>query len=233
MDRQAENNDIKTGSSKVKKTFIIIELVLIAVLTAVNLVLFIFTSASLFFLMLLGLIPVLVIMFIVKLLVKDKTPCLVTNTTLTLCVISGLLLFGVWPSGIRSNSQWKYKYQKAYANQNRSVTEYYPDSLPKDAKDYYFFHSPGMLQGAGDTHLRFSASPESIEAIEDEYAPNAVSSYLMTDEYASRIYNGDGFWLNTEATIYLLYDNEDFNHPHSTRLIISKDHTKLEFYSIA
>ena len=234
MSKQAVNNDIKPGSSKLKIVFIIIEIALIAVLTAVNLVEYILTDATFLFLKLVGLILTLIILLIISLLIKDKTACLVGNSILTFCALAGLVLASVLPSGIRSHSQWKYKYQKAYAYRNRYVTDFFPDSIPKDVDDYYFCHVPGSLQGSGETHLLFTASPDVIKAIENEYTPNATSSFQMTNEDAEHIlYNSNGFWIDTEATIYTLSDTGNFNHPHYTKLIISKDHTKLEFFSVA
>ena len=182
--------------------------------------------------MLLGLTPIFVILMIVTLLVKNKTAFLVTNTTLTACALAGVLLYSVLPTGINSHSSWKYKYQKAYINRYSNATDCFPDSIPKDVSDYYFHHTPPMLQGDGDTNLRFKASPDVIKAIEDKYAPIAMSTSQMDNDYASRMYNGDGFWMDTEATIYNLKDTGNFNHQHHSHLIVSKDHTKIEFYAI-
>lgn len=106
-------------------------------------------------------------------------------------------------------------------------------AILNDVDNYLFNYTPGELQGANNSHLQFTASPDIFKAIEDEYVPNAESSRQLTDEFACAMYNDDEFRVNTEATIYFLYDNGDFNHPHYTVLITSKDHKKIEFYSVA
>ncbi|MCQ2490405.1 MAG: hypothetical protein MJ079_02295 [Ruminococcus sp.] len=103
-----------------------------------------------------------------------------------------------------------------------------------DVDNYRFYHTPAFLQGHGNTHLQFTASPDIFKAIEDEYAPGASSSIKMTNEYAIHIsYNDEGFRIDTEATVYTPDDSRSFNHPHYTVLITSKDHKKIEFYSVA
>lgn len=107
-------------------------------------------------------------------------------------------------------------------------------AILNDVDNYLFNYTPGELQGANNSHLQFTASPDIIKTIEDEYAPGASSSIKMTNEYAIHIsYNDEGFRIDTEATVYTPDDSRSFNHPHYTVLITSKDHKKTEFYSVA
>ena len=225
MDKRPVGTDVPAK----KKTFLFIEIAIILVLTAAFAVLFIFTGFG--FLRLGGLILTLgfLILFAVA---ADKKTSIVLGTIVTAAAICCLAFMSLIPCGITSHSPWRYKYQKAYINRYSNATDCFPDSIPKDVSDYYFHHTPPMLQGDGDTNLRFKASPDVIKAIEDKYAPIAMSTSQMDNDYASRMYNGDGFWMDTEATIYNLKDTGNFNHQHHSHLIVSKDHTKIEFYAI-
>ena len=224
-----DKRPVKTDVPAKKKTFLFIEIAIILVLTAAFAVLFIFTGFG--FLRLGGLILTLgfLILFAVG---ADKKTSIVLGTIVTAAAICCLAFMSLIPCGITSHSPWRYKYQKAYINIYRNATDCFPDSIPKDVSDYYFHHTPSMLQGAGNTTLLFTASPDVIKAYEEKYAPKAISSVPLSDgEKYHLIPNGD-FWDDTEATVYLLSNTGNFNHPHNSRMIISKDHTKIGFYRI-
>ena len=165
-----------------------------------------------------------------------------------------LLIMSMMFIGVSSAKPWQYSYQRAYIHYYRSwYKEVLPQELPKDIDDYVFSYLPTFGQGGGHDSVRFSAPTETIEVYEKEYASQAIytiplsdfkGSYIYyvkdispkaeqgLDEYPNNtlhIYYDNKFWNDTDATVYVISAVHDFNHPSSYAVIISNDHTKIQF----
>ena len=156
--------------------------------------------------------------------------------------LMGCILFSMtFGPYIHSNSPWKYNIQRSYIVVNRQgTTPDFPSHLPKGIKNYEFDFSPHIMQGAGHCSARFEASVNTIEEYESEYAPRAIKelplSYFIGNSQENSGINRDltvwidrDFWDSSDATVYVLSAVEDWNHPQSSAVIISKDHTKVQF----
>ena len=152
---------------------------------------------------------------------------------------------------IHSYSPWKYSFQRAYIDMyNRGSSKDFPDKLPSGVKSYEFDYMPSILQGTGHCSARFTASEDIIKDYESEYAPQAIytiplenfnngTTYVETISPQARqscaeddsldIWEDEEFWADTDATVYVLSAVHNWNHPHSSAVIISKDHTKIQF----
>lgn len=153
---------------------------------------------------------------------------------------------------INSSSPWKYNYQRQYIElYSPSASEDFPDTLPEDIGDYKFEYTPSIMQGNGHCSVRFTASEDSVRAFENEYAPSAIYALPLSqfdesgntkvekkhsdavvpygeDNHLSVFIDQD-FWGGTEATVYVLSAVLNWNHPHSNAVIISSDHSKIQF----
>ena len=231
--------------------FALIATTIALVLTLAFLVLFILTGQGLLRLgvCLMWLIPLIIIL--IKGAGKHSIGWSITGiagVSFVLLVMSAMFL------GVGSSVPWRYPFQRAYIRFHRSWYEsILPNKLPKNISNYYFSYMPTFGQGAGHDAVRFTASTDVIEAYEKEYASQAIytipfsdfkDSYTtsvkeispkaeqVSEQYPSNLLhiNYDyKFWTDTDATVYVISAVHDFNHPSSYSVIISKDHTKIEF----
>lgn len=169
------------------------------------------------------------------------------------CVVAVplLLLMTMLAPVITSDSPWKYNLQRQYVGlYNENSFENFPDTLPENIGDYRFEYKPAIMQGLGHSSVRFTGSVEVVGAYEREYAPQAIYTLPLSqfnygvttvdkvspkarvpyegDKHLS-VYVDDDFWGDTEATVYVLSATHNFNHPHSSAVIISSDYSKIQF----
>lgn len=128
-----------------------------------------------------------------------------------------------------------YEYRKDIANAKAGSTgEYYrefPDEIPEGAKDIEWICCPSFMQGSGYNILFFRANSSYIKELYEKYSDS-------TTEYTYSNYG----WENKETgkaavfpkihdmteeervdvTVFVTYDNEDANHPHSSGLYINQ-----------
>lgn len=176
---------------------------------------------------------------------------------LVVCILSfplmGFILFSMtFGPYIHSTSPWRYNIQRSYiVVSGQGKTPDFPSHLPKDITDYEFDFAPHIMQGAGHCSARFKTSADTIEAYESEYAPQAIYTLPIGDfknyhstnvdtvsekaetwsdtDKSLKVWMDEDFWGSTDATVYVLSATHNSNHPHSSAVIISKDHTKVQF----
>ena len=241
----------KPGNNRLNKAFTIAALIIAGVFTLLFIVLFILTGQGV---LRLGLcLPWLIILVIMLIKGAEKHSCgwsIAGIASITPVLLMMSLLF----IGVSSVTPWRYPFQRAYISFQRSGYEsMLPEKLPKDIDNYWFSYAPTFGQGGGHDSVRFSAPTETIEVYEKEYASQAIytiplsdfkDSYIYyvkdispkaeqgLDEYPNstlHIYYDNKFWNDTDATVYVISAVHDFNHPSSYSVIISQDHTKIQF----
>ncbi|MBR0484225.1 MAG: hypothetical protein IJJ69_05500 [Oscillospiraceae bacterium] len=149
------------------------------------------------------------------------------------------------PFIFNSHSLWKYPFQKVYINlyQNIHEPDYFPNFTEAVLSDYEFDYSPSIMQGAGHYSILFTTTPEQAKEYEKIYSEQA--EYIIPlSEYALRayldeeqqkelvIFGGEEFWekfftQDNHAVIYLLDTNGDWNHPHTSAVIIDSQSGKI------
>ena len=177
---------------------------------------------------------------------------LVLSVLFTLAVLFVLFLFSIYPPSIYSHKPSKYAAQCKFIDKKiyEGGTDDFPDVLPKNISDYEFSCNPGFLQAIGHCSARFTASEDIIKDYESEYAPQAIYTIPLKkfnygrttvekispkaeqsdkSDYSLNIYEDLEFWADTDATVYVLSAVHNWNHPHSSAVIISKDKTKIQF----
>lgn len=174
------------------------------------------------------------------------------------CIIALPLLglFAMSNPSINSSSPWKYSLQRQYIQlYGTGYSEDLPETLPEDIGDYKFEHKPTIMQGQGHCSIRYTAPADTIRAFEEQYAPSAIYTMPLsrfdndgfysgifiekvspeatvgyTGESYLGVYIDNDFWKDTpDATVYVLSAVHDWNHPHSKIVIISSDHSKIQF----
>lgn len=177
---------------------------------------------------------------------------LILSVLFTLAVLFVLFLSSIFPPSIYSHKPSKYNAQLKYIDMSiyEDGAADFPDVLPKNISDYEFSCNPGFLQAIGHCSARFTASEDIIKDYESEYAPQAIYTIPLKkfnygrttvekispkaeqsdkSDYSLNIYEDLEFWADTDATVYVLSAVHNWNHPHSSAVIISKDKTKIQF----
>ncbi len=175
----------------------------------------------------------------------------IAETAITMLMLPAMGFSLLFAPYIHSHSPYKYNLQRELIDvYNRASSKDFPDKLPEDTSDYEFDYLPSMMQGTGHCSARFSSSAEVIEYYESEYAPQAIYTIpLSSFEHGTTVVSSVSpkakqsiendnsldvwidrdFWADTEATVYVLSAVHNWNHPHSSAVIISKDHTRIQF----
>jgi len=151
-----------------------------------------------------------------------------------------------------SHSLWKYPLQKACINfyQNIKEPDYFPDFTPDVVSDYTFSYTPSILQGAGNYCVSFVTTPEKAKEYEKIYSEQANyiiplselwdHCYYPDENNDNRVISiaTDTLWkessygeFETEinAEIYILHANENWNHPHTSAVIIDSSDGRIQF----
>ncbi|MCH5194668.1 MAG: hypothetical protein J1F11_11960 [Oscillospiraceae bacterium] len=152
---------------------------------------------------------------------------------------------------IRSRMIWQYPFQKFYTGlyQNVKEPDWFPDFRDDVQSDYYFEYIPSLMQGTGHYSVCFITSPETAAEYENKFASQA--QYIIPfEEYAAasdRYTIGDEkddsgnnaldvywekiFWRNgaePATQIYVLDAVLNFNHPHSSAVIIDRERGRIQ-----
>ena len=167
--------------------------------------------------------------------------------------LMGCILFSMtYGPYIHSNAKWKYNIQRSFiVVKHQGTTPDFPSHLPNGIKNYVFDSSPSVMQATGHCSVRFETNNGSIEKYEKEYAKRAIYTLPISDfkDYYStdvekvsedaetwsdidknlKVWMDGDFWGSTDATVYVLSATHNWNHPKSSAVIISKDHTKVQF----
>jgi hypothetical protein len=236
--------------SEMGKTGRIITIIFTVILAAVmlfNLTTLILSGARLTMLI----ISIILVVSAVIVLAVKKNLIFILSLTAWLITIPIMGLSLLFPPFIHSYSPWKYNFQREYIEKyNGMSSKDFPSVLPRDIKNYEFDYAPSIMQGTGHCSARFKASADVIKAYESQYAPQAIytiplenfSGGMTTIEKISPeakqsyaedksldIWSDDDFWADTDATVYVISAVHNWNHPHSSAVIISKDKSKIQF----
>lgn len=163
---------------------------------------------------------------------------------LAVILIGSFFLFLFPPLTVESHARWKYPLQKMYLSlYGYREPEWFPDFDRIEAEEFTFNYMPSVMQGTGHFCVELRTSPETAAAFEAQYAQQAVKTLPMTDYSDSTaadeqgrslsVYTGD-FWdrdhsQETGCRIYVLSSNWDWNHPHTSAVLVDASAGKIQF----
>lgn len=250
MNENIVTTDIKQiKSPKLNKAFTIVSLIISALLSLLFLVLFIITDHGLIRMIISGIWFAFNLIMLLKCAEKIHVA---VNIILTVIFVTILFFQSIFFLGFSSDTPWKYNFQKLYVIfRNNYEFKVAPEKLPDDINDYSMEYLPSIMQGTGHSSVRFKASQDVIKAYEEEYSAKAIYTYPlsvfdeghitvekvspkaaigMTDDKSLFIYRDTDFWEgNTTATVYVISATHNWNHPHSTAVIIDSEKNMIEF----
>ena len=225
--------------------------ILTAVFVLITVIHFVLISFSKFRLILAG---ISVILLLVLRRMKKTNAVLPPAKKGIFIVIYGFLLFYqcvfylIPPFIWDSHSLWKYPLQKAYINcyQNIHEPDYFPDFSRDVVSDYEFDYAPSMMQGTGHYSVAFVTTPETAKEYEKIYSGQASYTiplneyedygYSLDEEgkkqaviFGSKEFREEFFTKENHAVIYILNTNGDWNHPHTSAVIIDSQSGKVHF----
>lgn len=249
MSQNIMTTDIKQiKSPKLNKAFTIVSLIISAVLSVLFLVLFILTDHGLIRMVISGIWFAFNLIMVLK--CAEKIPVAV-SIILTVIFVTILFFQSIFFLGFSSDTPWRYNFQKSYIIfRNNYKFRVAPEKLPDDISDYSMEYLPSIMQGTGHSSVCFKASQDVIKAYEEEYSAKAIYTYpysefeyghLTVDEVSPKaeskyedrgldIYSDTDFWAeSTSATVYITSATHNWNHPHSTAVIIDSEKNMIEF----
>lgn len=166
-------------------------------------------------------------------------------------IIILFFMFSIPSIMISSSALWKYPFQSFYIGlyQNVKEPEWFPDFRKDVQSDYSFEYIPSIMQGTGHYSVCLVTSPETAAEYEKKFASQA--RYIIPfDEYSSRegwytigedkddsgnnvlnVYWDMDFWKKGEepnAQIYVLDAVLNWNHPHSSAVIIDTESGRVQ-----
>ena len=165
-----------------------------------------------------------------------------------------IILFFIFctpPITLSSALIWQYPFQKFYTGLYHNVKdpEWFPDFRDEIQSDYSFNYIPSIMQGTGHYSICFVTSPEIAAEYESKFASGA--RYIIPrDDFTARsgwytigedkdgsgnnvldVYCNMNFWKSGEepnAQIYVLDAVLNFNHPHSSAVIIDRESGRIQ-----
>ena len=178
---------------------------------------------------------------------KSSRPYFIAAAVLSVLPSLYFAIFLMVPVVFSSGMVWKYPFQRAYIGlyQNVDEPDWFPNFLGDVRGDYLFTYMPSIMQGDGFYDVRFKTTPQKAQNYIYQFEPRA--------EYVFRIDNGNigetvsgelelkesetltvrinrEFWEkcgpNTKA--YVLFDNFNWNHPHSAVVVVDPDSGKIQ-----
>lgn len=166
-------------------------------------------------------------------------------------IIILFFMFSIPSITISSSSLWKYPFQSFYIGLYRNVKEpaWFPDFRNDVQSGYSFEYIPSIMQGTGHYSVCFVTSSEIAAEYEKEFASQA--RYIIPlDEYSSHegwytigedkddsgnnvldVYWNMDFWEKSgepNAQIYVLDAVLNWNHPHSSAVIIDTESGRVQ-----
>lgn len=238
-------------SQKLNKRFTIVALVISALFFLLFLVLYfvIGINSGLNRLLISGIWFVFNLIMVLK--CAEKIPVAV-SIILTVIFVTILFFQSIFFLGFSSDTPWRYNFQKSYIIfRNNYEFRVAPEKLPDDISDYSMEYLPSIMQGTGHSSVRFKASQDVIKAYEEEYSAKAIYTYPLSvfqdgsidveqvspkadigikDDKSLLVYRDTDFWSeSTSATVYVTSATHNWNHPHSTAVIIDSEKNMIEF----
>lgn len=242
--------DIKQiKSPKLNKALTIVSLIISALLSLLFLLLFIITDHGLIRMIICGIWFAFNLIMVLKCAEKIHVA---VSIVLTVIFVTILFFQSIFFLGFSSDTPWKYNFQKLYVIfRNNYEFKVAPEKLPDDISDYSMEYLPSIMQGTGHSSVRFKASQDVIKAYEEEYSAKAIYTYPLSvfqdgsidveqvspkadigikDDKSLLVYRDTDFWSeSTSATVYVTSATHNWNHPHSTAVIIDSEKNMIEF----
>lgn len=250
MSKNIMTTDIKQiKSPKLNKAFTIVSLIISALLSLLFLLLFIITDHGLKRMIISGIWFAFNLIMVLKCAEKIHVA---VNIILTVIFVTILFFQSIFFLGFSSDTPWRYNFQKSYIIfRNNYEFRVAPEKLPDEMNDYRLDYMPSVLQGTGHSSVRFKASQDVIKAYEEEYSAKAIYTYPLSvfqdgsidveqvspkadigiqDDKSLLVYRDTDFWSeSTSATVYVTSATHNWNHPHSTAVIIDSEKNMIEF----
>ena len=251
MSQNIMTTDIKQiKSPRLNKAFTIVSLIISALLSLLFLLLFIITDHGLIRMIISGIWFVFNLIMLLKCAEKIHVA---VNIILTVIFVTILFFQSIFFLGFSSDTPWRYNFQKLYVIfRNNYEFRVAPEKLPDDISDYSMEYLPSIMQGTGHSSVRFKASHDVIKAYEEEYSAKAIYTYPYSefeygysisvdevnpkasakweDDKSLYIYSDSDFWSeSTSATVYVISAVHNWNHPHSSAVIIDSEKNMIEF----
>ncbi len=250
MSKNIMTTDIKQiKSPKLNKAFTIVSLIISALLSLLFLLLFILTDHGLIRMIISGIWFIYNLIWVIIGAEKNHIAVSITSGVI---IIPMILFMSIFFLGFSSDTPWKYNFQKLYVIfRNNYEFKVAPEKLPDDISDYSMEYLPSIMQGTGHSSVRFKASHDVIKAYEEEYSAKAIYTYPLSvfqdgsidveqvspkadigikDDKSLLVYKDTDFWSeSTSATVYVISAVHNWNHPHSTAVIIDSEKNMIEF----
>ena len=181
------------------------------------------------------LVPDLIFLIIlaVRLSRKRYTSFFICSVVFTLVLTFHMLFWAMFHMPVAVNTSWQYPIALKYSNSFKAIDTVLPEELPGSAKDVYFEFMPTILQGAGHIAVGFTADETYVKDLEDEVRSQAVhigkyneygclelSNQDPGSDKVVYLWEGDIREKHPDATVYVIYSNYDWNHPHSKAVFI-------------
>ena len=166
-------------------------------------------------------------------------------------IIILFFMFSMSPLIIRSSNIWQYPFQKFYIGlyQKSDSAAWFPDFRNDVQSGYSFEYMPSIMQGTGHYSVCFVTSTEIAAEYERKFASQAKYIVPLDDFTARSFYSVNGnsdnpweddvldiywnmnFWQKGEepnAKIYVLDAVLNYNHPHSSAVIIDTESGRVQ-----
>ncbi|MBR6338350.1 MAG: hypothetical protein IKR76_11580 [Ruminococcus sp.] len=176
------------------------------------------------------------------------------NTILLLLVTLLVLWLGFYTAPVvqKSRTLWKYPIQRAYISLYGYDEPDYFAGFEEDVKgEFEFDYMPSILQGIGHYSVFFETDEDTVRRYDERFSKQAKFSFTLNEYKNELIYDGripeldrnkkgnfsrislyiggssDDGRLSATAQIYVLETNLDFNHPHTSAVIIDKENNTI------
>ena len=163
---------------------------------------------------------------------------------LLLCIVP-VLAFP--PLVVESSMRWQYPFQRFIINSYRNISE--PNWFPeidgdKIISDYHFSYLPSIMQGTGHYSIAFNTTEEQMTDYIDEYKAGGglTKRELLLSDCLGGGNNTDfpALWLDetirknvSERTWVCVLDAVyDWNHPHTSAVILDAEHNRIQFLQL-
>ncbi len=158
-----------------------------------------------------------------------------------------MIIWLVSPSGIRSDSAWKYRLQKSWFGSHYVAdVSGFPDKIPENADRYSLYGAPSSFGKNGCLSVVFHADEKTVADYESRYAPDAEYTFRLSELKDSTYSFSDAetgsnrtmfipydedFWEDREndAVVYVTMADFHSEHQHNMAVIIDKNSNMVEF----
>jgi len=169
------------------------------------------------------------------------------NARIIVLIMCMIPVLAVPPLTVESRFRWQYPFQKYIINRYRNLRE--PDWFPEIDGDavvsgYRFSYLPSIMQGTGHYSIAFNTTAEQMEQYAEEYGQkkNAVKMLGECRDAGPDARNTDtpSLWLDPQirqeapkkSSVFIIDAQYDFNHPHTSAIIMDMEHKRIQFLQL-